>query len=362
MNALQRIWAIIVKELRQLRRDRLTFAMIVGIPTMQLLLFGYAINMDVRHVTAGVADLAGTALSRQVVQDIAHSQVVDVVAAAGSAEELEALIRRGEVAVGIYLPPDFERRLQQPDRAAGQLLIDGSDPVVQGAVSRLAGPQTDSAVDYAPARFETRTLYNPERRSPVNTVPGLIGVILTMTMVMFTAIAIVRERERGNLELLITTPVRTPELMLAKILPYTLIGLVQVTLVLLLGMWLFDVPIRGTLWNVYCVSLAFILANLALGLVVSTLVQTQFQAMQITIFLLMPSILLSGFVFPFDGMPKAAQWIAQLLPLTHFVEIIRGIVLRGAHLWDMPWQLAKLGLFFVVMLAASVLRFHKRLD
>jgi ABC-2 type transport system permease protein len=207
-----------------------------------------------------------------------------------------------------------------------------------------------------------RIYYNPERRSPVNTVPGLIGVILTMTMIMFTAVAIVRERERGNLELLITTPVRSWELMLAKVLPYVVIGLIQVSLVLLLGNLVFDVPLRGTLFDVYTVSLLFIVANLALGLVISTLVQTQFQAMQLTFFILLPSILLSGFMFPFDGMPRPAQIIAEALPMTHFMRLIRGVILRGATLPELSSELFVLVGFILVAMTLAILRFNKRLD
>ncbi|MBT8048718.1 MAG: ABC transporter permease, partial [Gammaproteobacteria bacterium] len=213
-----------------------------------------------------------------------------------------------------------------------------------------------------PPTMEVRTYYNPERRSPVNTVPGLIGVILTMTMTLFTAVAIVRERERGNLELLITTPVRSGELMLAKILPYVFIGLIQVSLVLALGVLLFDVPIRGALTDVYKVCLMFIIANLALGLVISTVAQTQFQAMQMTFFFLLPSILLSGFMFPFDGMPKPAQWIAEVLPMTHFMRLIRGVVLRGASLPELSTELGILFGFILAAMAIAILRFNKRLD
>jgi ABC-2 type transport system permease protein len=191
---------------------------------------------------------------------------------------------------------------------------------------------------------------------------GLVGIILTMTMTLFTAVAIVRERERGNLELLITTPVRSWELMLAKILPYVLIGLIQVSLVLLLGHLLFAVPLRGALIDVYWVSLLFIVANLALGLVISTLAHTQFQAMQMTLFILLPSILLSGFMFPFDGMPRAAQWIAEVLPMTHFMRLIRGVVLRGASLAELSTELSILAGFIAVAMTVAVLRFRKRLD
>lgn len=362
MKSLRRIWAIVTKELRQLRRDRLTFGMIIGIPTLLLVLFGYAINMDVRHLPAAVADLALTSASRQQVLTMAHSQVIDIVAEAGSAEQLESMIRSGEVKVGLYLPPDFDRRMQQPDRAAMQILVDGSDTVVQGAVAQLGNTSPRSAFFDRVPDVEIRTLYNPERRSPVNTVPGLVGVILTMTMILFTAVAIVRERERGNLELLIATPVRSSELMVAKILPYVAIGLIQVTVVLALGWVLFDIPMRGQWFNIYLASLVFIVANLALGLVISTLASSQFQAMQLTYFILLPSILLSGFMFPFEGMPPAAQWIAEALPMTHFMRLIRGVILRGADLVELSRELLILGGFIVIAVTFAVKRFTKTLD
>lgn len=362
MKSLQRIFAIVVKELRQLSRDRLTFGMIVGIPALQLLLFGFAINMDVRHLSAGVADLSNSAASRQIIMDMAQTQVIDINYQAADVQELESLMRQGKIVVGIYIPTDYERRLQQPERSAMQLLVDGSDTVVQGAVVGIANSSRTAPFNDRPPAMEVRTYYNPERRSPVNTVPGLIGVILTMTMTLFTAVAIVRERERGNLELLITTPVRSVELMLAKILPYVFIGLLQVTLVLIMGALLFDVPLRGTLIDVYRVCLVFIVANLALGLVISTIAHTQFQAMQMTFFILLPSILMSGFMFPFDGMPRAARWIAEVLPMTHFMRLIRGVILRGATLPELASELAVLGVFILVAMTIAVLRFNKRLD
>ncbi len=362
MKSLQRIFAIVMKELRQLSRDRLTFGMIVGIPALQLLLFGFAINMDVRHLSAGVADLSNSSASRQAVMDMAQTQVIDINYQAADVQELETLMRQGKIMVGIYIPADYERRLQQAERSAIQMLVDGSDTVVQSAVVGIANSGRTSPFNDRPPTMEVRTYYNPERRSPVNTVPGLIGVILTMTMTLFTAVAIVRERERGNLELLITTPVRSVELMLAKILPYVFIGLLQVTLVLILGALLFDVPLRGTLLDVYRVCLVFIIANLALGLVISTIAQTQFQAMQMTFFILLPSILMSGFMFPFDGMPRAAQWIAEVLPMTHFMRLIRGVILRGATLTELASELAVLGIFILVAMTIAVLRFNKSLD
>ena len=365
MKSIQRILAIVRKEVRQLRRDRLTFGMIVGIPVIQLLMFGYAINMDVRNLDAAVADMSGTSASRQVVMDMSQTQIIRVIKQVSSADELEHLMRQGEISVGIYIPPDFDRRLQQSNRSAMQLLVDGSDTVVQGAAAQLAQvvyQSRTSPYNDRPPVMELRTFYNPERRSPVNTVPGLIGVILTMTMILFTAVAIVRERERGNLELLITTPVKTSELMLAKITPYVFIGLIQVSLVLLLGRLLFQVPMAGSLLDTYIITLVFIVANLALGLVISTLVSTQFQAMQLSFFVLLPSILLSGFMFPFAGMPRPAQIIAEALPLTHFIRLIRGVMLRGASLQELSGELFILAGFIVVLMTLAILRFSKRLD
>jgi ABC-2 type transport system permease protein len=337
---------------------------------LQIILFGYAINTDVRHLHAAVADAAQTQLSRQLVTDIQASQVVDVVLRVDTGEQLRALLDRGEVSVGIVIPRDFERRLQESRRREGrpaaQLLVDGSDPIILATARGLTGMrlQPDTAhhePDTVPL-FEVRNFYNPERRSAVFVVPGLIGVILTMTMALFTAVAIVRERERGNLEMLINTPVKSMELMVGKVLPYVFIGLVQVTLIMLLGMLLFHVPVNGLVIDVYLAALVFIAANLTLGLLISTLAKTQFQAMQMTFFFFLPSILLSGFMFPFDGMPRAAQYIAELLPLTHFVRLIRGIMLRGAELGMLLGELRALVIFLLVTLTLAALRFRKRLD
>ena len=366
MRFASRAGAIARKEVRQLRRDRLTFGMIVGVPVMQLILFGYAINQDVRHLRAGVADLAGTQQARLLVADAEATQVIDVVERARDAEELEDLLRRGRIAVGILIPHDFERRLDQPARPAAQLLVDGSDPIVLAAARGLQSLPTGRASSAdgraPPARFEVRAYYNPERRSAVQIVPALIGVILTMTMVLFTAVAVVRERERGTLELLITTPVTRTELMVGKLLPYMGIGLIQVTLVLLLGSLLFRVPIRGTLPDVYTAALLFVIASLSLGLLISTLVETQFQAFQLAFFTFLPQILLSGFMFPFDGMPVVAQYLGEALPITHFIRLTRGIMLREASLGDMPFALVYLGSFAFIAMTAAALRFSKRLD
>lgn len=363
MRTLRRMAAIVRKEGKHLLRDRLTIGMIAGIPVMQIVLFGYAINTDVRHLTAGVADQSNTQMARDLVQDAEQTQIADVRYRVATPEELEALLRGGEIQVGFFIPPDFERRLQQPDRPAGQLLVDGADPVVLGAIRPLTELPVPGSQSQAPSdTFELRAFYNPERRSAVNIVPALIGAILTMTMMLFTAVAIVRERERGNLELLITTPVRTLELMTAKVLPYIGIGLIQVTLILGIGMLLFDVPVRGSMLDLYVASLLFITASLSLGLMISNMVATQFQAMQLTMFIFLPSILLSGFMFPFEGMPEPAQWFAEIFPLTHFVRLIRGIVLRGAGLGELAQELWALAAFISIMMTLAVSRFRKRLD
>ncbi|MBX3703369.1 MAG: ABC transporter permease [Steroidobacteraceae bacterium] len=364
MSWLERLAAIAIKETRQLARDRITVGLIVGIPTIQLLLFGYAINYDVRDVSTVVLDQARTSLSRRLVGDLGATQVLGGIRQAGSEAGLRRAMQRGEANVGIVIPADLERRIAEGRRPALQILVDGSQPALENVAQGLgAMPLLRRAGELpAPKPVEILVAYNPERRTAVQIVPALCGVILTMTMVVFTASAIVRERERGNLELLITTPVTRGQLMAGKLLPYVAIGLIQTTLILLLGWWLFDVPVAGSLVDLYLGALLFIAASLSLGLFISTLAQTQFQAMQMAIVTMLPSILMSGFMFPFEGMPAIAQAIAQVLPLTHFNEIIRGIVLRGARLTDMQPELAKLAVFLVVMLALSVARFRKRLD
>ena len=359
----RRLWAIVLKELRQMRRDRVTLAMIVGIPVMQLVLFGYAINLNLRGLDAAIADQARTAGSRALVMDLLATGVVEPVAHAETPGELMEMLRRGRISVGVVVPPDFEQRRIE-GREAVQVLVDGSDTVVQAAAIQLAQLPVDGRAAPRPdaGPVSVVSFYNPERRSAVNIVPGLVGVILTMTMVLFTGVAIVRERERGNMELLIATPVSRTELMVGKVLPYAAIGLVQTTVILGLGLWLFDVPVRGSVLDVYLAAILLIAANLTMGLLISTRAQTQFQAMQMTFFVFLPSILLSGFMFPFAGMPAVVQWIAELLPLTHFLRLIRGVMLRGAQLWELWPDVLALAAFTAVMMTAAILRFRKRLD
>jgi ABC-2 type transport system permease protein len=368
--SLGRIAAVAKKELVHLRRDRLTGGMVLGVPLMMTLLFGYAINQDVRHLRAGVADLSGSQAARFLVADAQATQVIDVVRQARSVRELEQALVAGDISVGIAIPADYDRRRLSGERPSAQLLVDGGDPVVLSAVRGLLGLPADRRLTPAQHRrvsasapvFELRAYYNPERRSAVHIVPALCGVILTLTLVLFTAVAIVRERERGNLELLITTPVQTPELMIGKIVPYVAIGYGQMTLILLLGRVLFDVPIAGGIGSLYLGAGAFVAAALTLGLLISTLAQTQFQAFQMAFVSFLPQILLSGFMFPFDGMPRPAQLLAQVLPLTHFLRVVRGIALRGASLADVGGEVKALLIFFSLAFALAVLRFRKRLD
>ena len=304
------------KKYGSLRRDRLTFGMIVGIPVMQMLLFGYAINTDVRNLRTAIADQANTHLSRQFIAELSETQVVDIVDYVTTPAELEEHLRMGEMSVGVVIPADFDRRVIDPERPAVHLLVDGSDPTISASQSSCATCRSRSirARQRRSNNIEVRPSYNPERRTPVNIIPGLMGVILTLTMMLFTAVAIVRERERGNLELLINTPVSSAELMIGKVIPYIVIGMIQLALILVVGDVLFQVPMRGSVLDLYLASGAFIAANLSLGLVISTVAKTQFQAMQMTFFVLMPSILLSGFVFPFDGMPDLRNIWAKCCP------------------------------------------------
>ncbi|MEP6880542.1 MAG: ABC transporter permease [Dokdonella sp.] len=363
---LGRLLAVFRKELRQLSRDRLTFGMILGIPTLQLLLFGFAINLDIRHLPAAVLDQSNTWRSRELVAELASTQVLEFRYRVASPQEIDGLLRRGEIGAAVVIPRDFEARLERGNHAVWQVMVNGSDQSVQAAARQLASfPLT--SLQYRPGvelvrPVEIVNFYNPQRRAQVNTVPGLIGVILTMTMTIFTGMAIVRERERGNMEMLIASPLSPAELTIGKVLPYIGIGLIQVTLILILGLIVFKVPVRGSLLDVYLAALTYIAATLSLGIFISTLAKTQFQAMQMAFFLFLPQILLSGFMFPFDGMPRVAQWIAEIFPLTHFLRLIRGIMLRGAGLGELWIELMSLAAFVVVILAIAVRRLHKSLD
>ncbi|EGU48468.1 ABC-type multidrug transport system permease component [Vibrio ichthyoenteri ATCC 700023] len=365
MQSIARMKAIMTKEIRQLSRDRITFGMVVMIPLIQLLLFGFAINTDVRNIPIAVVDQSQSAAGRVITESVRVSQVVTIASRLATPQEAEQAIQDGKVRAALILPPDLTQRMMQ-GRELGQWIVDGSDTMISHAIMSLQSmPLTDFDFEIRPPAqktFEVALFYNPTQRSAVNIVPGLLGVILTMTMILFTSAAIVRERERGNLELLITTPIHSMELMVAKIVPYIFVGLIQVAIILGLGHFIFGVPINGALSQILLGTLLFISASLTLGLVISTIATTQLQAMQMTVFILLPSILLSGFMFPYEGMPVAAQWISEVLPATHFMRLIRGIVLRGADLADLWRDSLWLAGFTVLGLIVASKRFKKSLD
>jgi ABC-2 type transport system permease protein len=365
------------KEILQLRRDRLTLGMMGMLPIIQLLLFGYAINTDVRHIPTLVYDQDRSAASRDLARSLEATGYYTLVGEARGYEEIGRAFRTGAARVALVIPPRFSARLGAFGKTATvQLVIDGSDPQVVGSATstaaslvnarsgalllqRFAGAGMGAAV--MPLQVEPATWYNPDLRTAVFIVPGLVGVILTMTMVMLTSMALVRERERGTLEQLIVSPVRSLELMVGKIAPYVVIGYGQMTLILTVGALVFEVPMAGSLPLLYVLAFVFIAANLALGLFFSTLARTQQQAMQMSFFFLLPNILLSGFMFPFESMPAPARVLAHGLPLTHFLRIVRGIVLKGSRFPDLAPELLWLGGILVVLVAVASLRFRKKL-
>jgi len=363
-------WAMLRKEFIQMRRDRLTLAMLIGIPTIQLALFGYAIQTEVRHLPTIVLDESKSAESRRLIQTMLNTGNFDLVGMVQDRNELAAVIGRGQARAAIVIPPEFERNVKRGREADAQVIVDAADPLgSSAAISGAAQAGMERTVELLgskglapPVLVSVRPWYNPGLRSAVYIVPGIIGVLLSMTMVVIASIAIVRERERGTLEQLVVTPIGKTSLMLGKIVPFLLVGYVQITVILLLGRLLFHVPIRGDLATLYLIALPFIVASLAIGLFVSTLVRTQAQAMQLGFLFLLPNILLSGFMFPREAMPGPAQWIGAALPLTYFLRVLRGILLRGTG-WDAFYKEALILVgFSVVLIGLSVQRFHKTVE
>ncbi len=367
-----RFWPMFRKEFIQMRRDRLTLGIMVGIPVVQLLMFGYAIQMDVRNIPTVVLDESRTSTSRDIIAAFQNTGNFRIVAYVNGRDELDRAIAGGRAQAGIVVPEDYPRQRARGVTATVQVVVDASDPLQsQSAIAAAAGVaqaknlEILSAVARRPAppiEARVRPRYNPGLRSPVYIVPGLVGVILTLTLVLVTAMAIVRERERGTLEQLIVTPITKTELMLGKIAPYVGVGLVQMTTVLVVGRVVFSVPLTGSVLLLYGVALIFVVASLALGLLVSTLVRTQQQAMQVSFFFVLPNILLSGFMFPRAAMPEVFQWLGLLLPLTHFLKVLRGILLRGVGLEALWVEALILAGFAVGLIGLAVRRFHKTLD
>jgi ABC-2 type transport system permease protein len=373
---MRRLLAVAHKELLQLRRDRMTLGMMVGLPVMQLLLFGYAINTDVRHIATVVYDQDHSRESRDLLRRMQATGFYDFVGAVRDYGEIARALRSNRAHVALVVPPRFGERLRAGSSGSVQLVVDGSDPQTVASAENTAASLTAARsleilserlaragepTSVAPLSLEPTTWYNPELKTAIYVVPGLVGVILTMTMTMLTAMAIARERERGTLEQLIVSPVRRIELIVGKIVPYIGIGYVQMTLVLLFGHLVFRVPIHGSLPLLYLLASVFIAANLAIGMFFSTVAQTQQQAMQMSFFFLLPNILLSGFMFPFEAMPLPAQWLSQALPLTHFLRIVRGITLKGAAFGDVSLELLWLTIILFVLVLLSSGRFSKKL-
>ena len=370
-----RLWAVVLKEFIQMRRDRVTFGMMVGIPLLQLLLFGFAINSDPRHLPTALRMADQGLFARSLVAALKQSEYFSIVRDAGTEAEAAEMLQRGEVQFVINIPEDFTRRLLRGERPTVLIEADATDPAATGpaiAAARslatsvfdrdLNGPLSRLRGKPGPVDFQIHAHYNPENITQYNVVPGLLGVVLTMTMVVITALAITRERERGTMENLLATPVRPFEVMAGKIIPYIVVGYIQMALILLAAQFLFHVPMVGSLTLVFAVSFLFIAANLAMGITFSTLARNQLQAVQMAFFFFLPSILLSGFMFPFRGMPEWAQWIGSCLPLTHFLRIVRGILLKGSGLVEIAPELWPLLVFLTIAMAVGVKRYRQTVD
>lgn len=370
-----RLWAVVLKEFVQMKRDRVTFGMMVGIPLMQLLLFGFAINSDPKQLPTALRVADQGMLARTLVAALQHTDYFRIVREAETEEDARRMLELGEVQFVVNVPEDFSRRVLRGERPVLLIEADATDPAATGpalAALRamvdevfdrdLKGPLANLRAKPGPVELRLHAHYNPENITQYNVVPGLMGVVLTMTMVVITALAITRERERGTMENLLATPVRPFEVMVGKILPYIVIGYVQVTLILLAARYLFGVPMVGSLGLLYGVVILFIAANLSVGITFSTLAKNQLQAVQMAFFFFLPSILLSGFMFPFRGMPEWAQWIGSCLPLTHFLRIVRGVLLKGNGLAEIAPHLWPLMLFLVVAMTVGVKRYRQTLD
>lgn len=369
-----RLWAIILKEFTQMKRDRVTFGMMIGLPLLQLILFGFAINTDPKHLPAAVISADHSIFTRNITVALQNSTYFDILPEIQDQAVAEKMLARGNIQFIIYIPPNFSNRLVRNQKP--QLLIeaDATDPATTGNALRaiedintmlyenLPGSLAYLQPKDSPVDLIIQSKYNPGRITQYNIVPGLLGVVLTMTMIIITALAITRERERGTMESLLAMPVLAVEVMLGKLIPYILVGYVQISLILFIAHNLFDIPIHGSVILLLLACLPFIAANLAVGLTFSTLAKNQLQAMQLSFFFFLPSILLSGFMFPFRGMPDWAQIIGNALPLTHFMVIVRGIILKGNTLIDILPAIESILAFLAVALILGIKRYRQTLD
>jgi ABC-2 type transport system permease protein len=373
--SVSRFWAIVVKEFIQMRRDRVTFGMMIGIPLIQLVLFGFAINADPKHLPTVVVLADYGPQGRTLLQAIRNSNYFEFIREVETEQEADQVLARGEAQFVINIPPNFSRDVLRGERPSILVEADATDPAAtSNAIGSLRVLVTTAlqqdlrgALAYVargddPIELRVHARYNPEAITQYNIVPGLMGVVLTMTMVMITGLAITRERERGTMENLLSMPTRPFEVMIGKVLPYILVGYIQVILILLAAHFLFGVPVYGNIPMLFVSALVFIVANLAMGITFSTLAQNQLQAMQLSFFFFLPSLLLSGFMFPFRGMPQWAQSIGEVLPLTHFLRIVRGIMLKGNGVEEVVFQLWQIALFAVVVLTLGVKRYRQTLD
>jgi ABC-2 type transport system permease protein len=372
---LRRMWAMVVKEFVQMRRDRLTFATMIFVPILQLTLFGYAINTDPKQLPTAVLVRDDGPLTRAVLAAMKNTDYFDFRWQVRDPEELDKLIRSGDAQFGIEIPASFERDVRRGDQPAVLVIADATDPVATGtAISaveglidtalrrELRGPDASVKATSPPFELRLQRRYNPEGVTQYNIVPGLLGVVLTMTMMMFTALAVTREIERGTMESLLAMPIKPVEIMIGKIAPFVLVGFVQMTIIIGAAHYLFNVPILGSVWLLVALSTLFAAANLAVGYTFSTFASNQLQAVQMTFFFFLPNILLSGFMFPFRGMPEWAQAIGAALPLTHFLRIVRGITLKGTGFADMQMDVFALVLFMAVAMGLALFRFRRTLD
>ncbi len=373
--SLFRWWAIVIKEFIQMRRDRLSFGMMVGIPLMQLILFGFAINSDPKHLPTAVLIANHSVFSRTLTHALENSGYFQLVKIAQNEEEVNRLLALGQVQFVLTIPNDFARQLIRKEHPVLLLEADATDPaatsnalgtlniLIQNVFDRdLVGHLQHLRGKPPAVELRIHRKYNPDGITQYNVVPGLMGVILTMTMIMITALAMTREKERGTMENLLATPARPLEVMLGKIIPYILIGYIQITIILLVSRFFFQVPMLGSLKLLYGIAILFIAANLSVGITFSTLAKNQLQAVQMAFFFFLPSLLLSGFMFPFRGMPHWAQNIGEVLPLTHFLRLVRGILLKGNGWEDSVPEIIPIVIFMTVVILLGVLRYRKTLD
>ncbi|MDO9412897.1 MAG: ABC transporter permease [Pseudolabrys sp.] len=367
----RKVWAVLVKEFIQLKRDRVSFAMIIMIPLLQLVLFGYAINTTPRNLPTAVLMQENNDLTRAILASLQNTRYFRITELPKTEADLDKLLASGKVLFAVEIPAGFERAVRRGDKPAMLVAADATDPVASGSAISALGMAVQTALKHEhavpdsvqmPFEIRTHARYNPAGKTELNIVPGLVGTILTMTMLVFTALSVTREIERGTMETLLSMPVTPVEIMLGKIIPYVFVGFLQAAMIVLIGVLLFGVPILGSMVSLAALSTLFIAANLATGYSFSTVAQNQLQAMQMTLMYFLPNILLSGFMFPFAGMPVWAQWIGEAMPLTHYLRITRAIMLKGSSIIDLQYDALALVVLTLITMTVAVARFRRTLD